>query len=523
MYKYAVLCGNSQFPNEADKSKLPDLTCPENDVDGLAKVLSSEQGGFFEVLSLKNKAHHQVQQELKRTLNKTQKNDLLLFYYSGHGKPNKSGKLYLTSFDTIIAELETTAISINYIYEILGTGNCKKIVIILDCCFSGAAGQGFKGDMDTQLQQLNNGRGTYLVTASTGMQVAHENEGDGFSLFTKHLIAGLETGDADIGGDGLVDMDELYEYVHSKVKTENPDQEPTQYITDKRGDLIIAKSGRDSRKERAERIRQLLLEFEKQDEAVAEIKSKAVFIARMPRPDLSEMQSKLDDLLSDLLSHKITLFTFIRHWDRLDAEIEKAQQENAAKEKTIRDLDALDKAQKEKATQVKKDPDKKPYKALAIWTAAIILIATSVIYVISNIGQQPRAAQDTLIANEQRATEQEKLQLGSTGPGGGKVFYVDNTGKHGLEAKAKDEPKPMDWDAANKAAKGHGSGWHLPSKDELNLLYTQKDVVGGFASNNYWSSTEIDSDFAWFQSFGNGDQDYYNKNYTFAVRAVRAF
>ncbi len=32
--------------------------------------------------------------------------------------------------------------------------------------------------------------------------------------------------------------------------------------------------------------------------------------------------------------------------------------------------------------------------------------------------------------------------------------------------------------------------WFLPSKDELDLLFQQKSVVGGFASAHYWSSSE---------------------------------
>ena len=77
-------------------------------------------------------------------------------------------------------------------------------MILLDCCYSGAAGQGFKGAVNDQLQQLNNARGTYLVTASTELQVT--NESKPYSLFTKHLIAGLETGEADKDGDGWVSM-----------------------------------------------------------------------------------------------------------------------------------------------------------------------------------------------------------------------------------------------------------------------------------------------------------------------------
>ena len=66
--------------------------------------------------------------------------------------------------------------------------------------------------------------------------------------------------------------------------------------------------------------------------------------------------------------------------------------------------------------------------------------------------------------------------------------------------------------------------WYLPSKVELNLLYNQKTVVGGFASTNYWSSTEYNSNYAWYQHTSGGGQYYINKDLVaFRVRAVRAF
>ena len=85
MNKYAVLIGNSQFPDESDKAKLPDLACPELDVDGL---LASERGEF-EVLALN---------KLQDVVNQTKQEDLLLIYYSRHGKPNDAGQLYLTIY-----------------------------------------------------------------------------------------------------------------------------------------------------------------------------------------------------------------------------------------------------------------------------------------------------------------------------------------------------------------------------------------------------------------------------------------
>ena len=80
---------------------------------------------------------------------------------------------------------------------------------------------------------------------------------------------------------------------------------------------------------------------------------------------------------------------------------------------------------------------------------------------------------------------------------------------------------------------GEYTDWFLPSKDELNQMYTNKATInatalanGGsnFSNNYYWSSTEVGSNNTWDQSFGYGTQyDDYGKGTTDSVRAVRAF
>jgi hypothetical protein len=149
-------------------------------------------------------------------------------------------------------------------------------------------------------------------------------------------------------------------------------------------------------------------------------------------------------------------------------------------------------------------------------------------------------------------------QIGDRGPAGGTVFYITDGGLHGMEAAPQDQSAGAAWGCyrtligADGTAVGTGAqntadilagcseagtaasivdaytlggydDWFLPSKDELNLLYAQKDVVCGFASTNYWSSTENGRSYALYQHYSKGNQHYSYKSDTLRVRAVRAF
>ena len=148
---------------------------------------------------------------------------------------------------------------------------------------------------------------------------------------------------------------------------------------------------------------------------------------------------------------------------------------------------------------------------------------------------------------------------GPIGPAGGIVFYTTDGGLTGLEAAPVDQSGGTSWgcrdtdiDGADGTAIGTGaqntadilagcsdpgiaarladdyelngfSDWYLPSKDELNELYLQKDDVGNFTSNGYWSSSEQFSVGAWFQDFNDGSVHILDRNGPTGVRAIRAF
>ena len=81
----------------------------------------------------------------------------------------------------------------------------------------------------------------------------------------------------------------------------------------------------------------------------------------------------------------------------------------------------------------------------------------------------------------------------------------------------------MNWEDAKKACADLGIGWRLPNRLELLLMYNNKDEIGGFATNIYWSSTEYDTTKTWNQYFTTGLQYLYNKTNPSYVRAVRSF
>lgn len=151
--------------------------------------------------------------------------------------------------------------------------------------------------------------------------------------------------------------------------------------------------------------------------------------------------------------------------------------------------------------------------------------------------------------------------------GGGIVFYVYDNGRHGLIAALADQDPAIEWyngtrRYTNTTGDGVGAGemnttliislqtgdnptgnfaakvcadytatvdgvtygdWYLPSRYELALLFSQKDMVGGFSNGYYWSSTEFSSVSAWCQDFTVGIMYNLNKSIPYSVRAIRAF
>lgn len=78
---------------------------------------------------------------------------------------------------------------------------------------------------------------------------------------------------------------------------------------------------------------------------------------------------------------------------------------------------------------------------------------------------------------------------------------------------------------AAKVCLGLGEKWFLPSYYELATIYTNRAVIGGFAPEYYWASTENPSSNygAWALNFSNGAGNYQSQSLKYAIRCIRSF
>jgi hypothetical protein len=95
-----------------------------------------------------------------------------------------------------------------------------------------------------------------------------------------------------------------------------------------------------------------------------------------------------------------------------------------------------------------------------------------------------------------------------------------------LEQNLKFEVYPKDlgqhnWEDAKKVCEDLGDGWRLPTREELHLMWLNRESIGGFDAACYWSSSDNYFNFAWIQYFHNGSQYNGFKSNTLYVRSVR--
>ena len=241
MTKVALLIAVSQYDFESTLRPLPVV---ERDVLALAQGLQDpEKGGFIEteVERLINPDLQTMRSSLEQLFRGRSEEDLVLLYFSGYAIADEMGKLYLAATTTEKRLLESTAVSTEYLRELMDSSGTKQQLAILDCCSSQEPQPGesqipFKSKGVIQIhatpvaQKLNAFR--------EGVEDAEATE---LSSYTHYLVEGLLTGAADRDKDGAISVCEWHDYAKSKVLIAAPARQPAIYKTRKAGLVAIAR------------------------------------------------------------------------------------------------------------------------------------------------------------------------------------------------------------------------------------------------------------------------------------------
>jgi uncharacterized RDD family membrane protein YckC/uncharacterized caspase-like protein len=228
--------------------KLARLRAPATDAERLAAVLRDPEIGAFEVDLSLDEDEPRLSRRIARFFSGRHPDDLLFLHFSCHGVKDDAGELHLATTDTEMGDLlGVTSISSSWLSRQIDRSRSKRIVVLLDCCFSGSFpfGMRARAGADVDVRGALEGRGRAVITASSSMEYAYEGDelsGSGTpSIFTSAVVEGLASGKADRDQDRRISIDELYDYVFDQVRERTPSQSP-QMMSSLEGPLYIARS-----------------------------------------------------------------------------------------------------------------------------------------------------------------------------------------------------------------------------------------------------------------------------------------
>ncbi len=245
--KKALIIAISDYDNLAKERQLP--FC-KNDGEEIYQILRT-QG--YEIPNDWKLTGRVTSDQLKKAIfdffrRKADSKDTLLFYFSGHGIPDGHGGHYLATSDIDPEYPDDHGYAFSSIQERVKMSAAKRIIMVLDCCFSGAAGitMGTEDDIAKSARSamertFEEGDGKCVLASSLADQVSYKMKGEPYSLFTYCLIEGLRGGKDGqaANSEGYVTPSTLGNYLYHRTMSIDKRQRPiTKTATS--GDIILA-------------------------------------------------------------------------------------------------------------------------------------------------------------------------------------------------------------------------------------------------------------------------------------------
>ncbi len=211
---WAVVVGVGRY------TTMPNLKYPTTDAYQYYAFLKSPEGGALpdaqvRILVDEDATRANILQTMRQTLLRADDNDVVIFYFSGHGL---EGAFLPVDFDGFNNRLLHTEIK-----EIMAESQAKHKLCIADACHSGTLLAMKSATMASVLQKYyaafqDTKGGLALMMSSKAEEYSMEDQGLRSGIFSHYLIRGLK-GEADVDGNKIVSIRELFDYVYKNVRS----------------------------------------------------------------------------------------------------------------------------------------------------------------------------------------------------------------------------------------------------------------------------------------------------------------
>lgn len=208
---WAVLVGISSY------TTMPALKYTDDDAYRMYAFLKSPEGGAIpddqiRILIDQGASKKNILSTIRETFSKADPNDVVMFYYSGHGLAEAFVPVDFDGYNNMLDYKDVVAA--------LDQSSAKNKICIADACYAGGIDNVKSGTRQPQLAYYDafkkSSPGTAFFLSSRQEEYSLEDHGLRSGIFSHYLIKALK-GDADKNGNGIVTIQEAFDYVGHRV------------------------------------------------------------------------------------------------------------------------------------------------------------------------------------------------------------------------------------------------------------------------------------------------------------------
>lgn len=182
-------------------TKINNLSLTTNDAQTIANLYSKNTSVIYSLLLNEKATKNRIVRAIKKVFNKASKNDIVVFFFSGHGYPG--------GFCAYDGQIEYGEIR-----NAMSQSKSKNKMMFVDACRSG----GMRVDGTTMQGAVTAAKNAnvMLLLSSRNNENSIERRGMQNGFFTTYLQKGLR-GNADANRDRVITAKELFSFVHQGI------------------------------------------------------------------------------------------------------------------------------------------------------------------------------------------------------------------------------------------------------------------------------------------------------------------